>query len=158
MYFFLTMTQYFFQANRIQVSGLEPSEFHTTSMPSVASIDDSVFTTSRTTSSIIMPSMLVTQIKVRPNVTPNSKPHNLPTRQSSSRITLLFVAITIILVLSWLPYWLTIFAETYVGLISRHLVYFNNCTNFLVFAMNPTLRHEMAQVIKRLRCCQIGRP
>ena len=69
----------------------------------------------------------------------------------------LFVAITSILVLSWVPYWLDIFAETYVGRIGRHMVYLNNCTNFLVFAMNSTLRQEMAQVIKCLICCRTGR-
>ena len=82
----------------------------------------------------------------------NLRPHN-----SSNRTTLLFVAITSILVLSWIPYWFTIFADTYVSLIVGRIFYVNNCTNFLVFAMNPTLRQEMVQVIKRLICCQRGR-
>ena len=138
------ITTFPLQSNQVGTSIIESiSGTHTTSSPPVSSSRDAPISVAKTPA--VPTGKTDSQIR-------NSRPHN-----SSNRTTLLFVAITSILVLSWIPYWFTIFADTYVDLIVGRIFYVNNCTNFLVFAMNPTLRQEMAQVIKRLICCQRGR-
>ena len=154
----ITTTIMSLQPQRASTSRFESiSESQTTSLPPAANTMDALFTVARTQTSLVLDLALFTQIRTVPIGKLDSQTRNARRSNSTSRTTLLFVAITAILVLSWVPYWLTIFAETYVGLIGRHLVYFNNCTNFLVFAMNPRLRQEMVQVVKRYICCRTGR-
>ena len=133
------------------------SEYHTASLPSTSNTRNTLFTVAVAQASVAVNPALYMQKKSVPSAKTDSRTRNSRTHNSSSRTTLLFVAITFILVLSWIPYWFTIFADTYVGLVVGRIFYVNNCTNFLVFAMNPTLRQEMAQVIKRLICCRIAR-
>ena len=142
------------QSNR---PGTSRMESQTISLSLATSTRNALFTVARTQACIVENIMLYTQISSTAIVKLAYEIRNSRTMCSSSRTTLLFIAITSILVLSWVPYWLDIFAEAYVGRIGRHMVYLNNCTNFLVFAMNPTLRQEMVQVIKRLICCRAWR-
>ena len=142
------------QSNRPGTSRMESRAI---SLSPAANTRTALFTVARTQASLVENIMLFTQISSTPIVKLGYEIRNSRTMCSSSRTTLLFVAITSILVLSWVPYWLDIFAEIYVGRIGRHMVYLNNCTNFLLFAMNPTLKHKMAQVIKRLICCRAWR-
>ena len=125
-------------------------EFQMTSLPPAVNTRDALFTVARTQAYVVENLARFTQTNSTPVVKSDYKIRNSRMVYPSSRTTLLFVAITSILVLSWVPYWLGIFTEISVGLVGRHLIYFNSCTNFLVFAMNPTLRQEMAYVIKRL--------
>ena len=152
------MIFYSLQSNRAEASTtVSMAEFETTPLPPASNTRDAVFTVARTSLSPILDLALFAQMRPHSAGKSHSQKHSSRDQKSSRRITLLFVAITSILMLSWVPYWLNIFAETYVGLIFGNLVYVNNCTNFLVFAMNPTLRQEMALVIKRLICCRIRR-
>ena len=127
------------------------SETQMTSLALVSGTADALFTTARLQSFVVVDLALFTQTRFTSFMTSDPSTNYSRSSRSTNRVTLLFVAITVILVLSWIPYWLTIWKTTY--LIARNIVYINSCTNFMVFAINPTLRHEMAQVIKRFLCC-----